>query len=473
MQIFISDVTQDTLPLAKRIKKQLEAQGYHVWLDTDHEAHSKEEHETLHQLATSNCILVLLSANGEHSPTSPHAEEHSYAHDSEKTIIPILTQTVEIPVSLRSHETLDFTEDPVQGMTQLLDRLRRLEHTAPTDHAFRQMVRPNEGRATRDLNPPPNPRITPANVPNLHSVRTMEGHQGYIHAVCFSPDASVLATGSGLTGQNNLLGREKSENVLNLWSVASGELLGTLRGAQREIRTIAFSSDGRLVAATGRNVKLWDVYTHKLIGSLGGHQPYVRGMALSSEAGLIASSSATHSEIHLWDIQKRQMIATLENNEWINCLAFSPDGTRLAVGALSRTISIYDMASHHLLMRLDHHANRIVMPVSGVHVLAFSPDGRMLASVGDDGGISFWDMAHFRRLGHLGGFERDISALSFSPDSQLIACAAGNTLHICDPSREISRLVEHTSPIDDVAWSSTGGLLATVSRDKTVKLWGL
>ncbi|KAB2855924.1 MAG: WD40 repeat domain-containing protein [Anaerolineae bacterium] len=358
-------------------------------------------------------------------------------------------------------------------MVQLLDRLRQLEHTAPTDLTLRQIVKPTDGRATRDLNAPLNPRITPANITDLHPVRTMEGHQGYVHAVCFSPDASIVATGSGLTGKNNLLGREKSENVLNLWSVASGELLGRLSGAQREIRTIAFSSDGRLVAATGRNVKLWDVYTQKLIGSLGGHHPYVRGMALSSAAGLIASSSATHSAIHLWDITKRQSIATLENNEWVNCLAFSPDGTLLAVGSLSRTISIYEVASQRRVMRLDHHANRMQMSLSGVHVLAFSPDGGMLASVADDGGISFWEMAHFRRLGHLGGFESDISALSFSPDSQLIACAAGNTLHICDPSREISRLVEHTSPIDDVAWSSTGGLLATVSRDKTIKMWGI
>ena len=58
-------------------------------------------------------------------------------------------------------------------------------------------------------------------------------------------------------------------------------------------------------------------------------------------------------------------------------LAFSPDGTRLAIGSGDNTIRLWDVASRQEVCQLRGHD-------SYVHAVAFSPDGTRLASASGD-----------------------------------------------------------------------------------------
>ena len=62
------------------------------------------------------------------------------------------------------------------------------------------------------------------------------------------------------------------------------------------------------------------------------------------------------------------------------CVAFSPDGTRLATASEDQTIKLWDSATGEEVLTLRGHAG----VVSSV---AFSPDGRQLASAGTDGTV--------------------------------------------------------------------------------------
>jgi WD40 repeat protein len=91
-------------------------------------------------------------------------------------------------------------------------------------------------------------------------------------------------------------------------------------------------------------VMLWDVERHELIGvPLVGHADRVIGVAFSPDGRMLASSGADR-KIILWDVERRQEIATLSQESDVPSVAFNADGSRLASGADDGTIIFWDVS---------------------------------------------------------------------------------------------------------------------------------
>ena len=77
-------------------------------------------------------------------------------------------------------------------------------------------------------------------------------HAGMVEDVAFSPDGKTLAMAS-------------HEGTVQLWDVATGKLLETLKGHSSAVQAVAFSPDGRTLASgsTDQTVRLWNVETRR------------------------------------------------------------------------------------------------------------------------------------------------------------------------------------------------------------------
>jgi WD40 repeat protein/nitrous oxidase accessory protein NosD len=201
--------------------------------------------------------------------------------------------------------------------------------------------------------------------------------------------------------------------------------------------------------------------------SLTGHTNWVNSVAFSPDGRLLASGSRDYT-IKLWEVATGSLVRTLEGHtNWVNSVAFSPDGRLLASGSSDRTIKLWEVASGSLVRTLSGHT-------SDVNSVAFSPDGRLLASGSDDRTIKLWEVATGSLVRTLTGHEGSVRSVAFSPDGRLLASGSwDDTIKLWEVASGslVRTLSGHTSDVNSVAFSPDGRLLASGSSDRTIKLW--
>ena len=87
-----------------------------------------------------------------------------------------------------------------------------------------------------------------------------------------------------------------ADNTVKLWDVETNTNIATLEGHEGRVSSVAFSPDGTLLASGSEDdtVKLWDVETNTNIATLEGHKGKVTSVAFSPDGTLLASGGAFH-----------------------------------------------------------------------------------------------------------------------------------------------------------------------------------
>jgi WD40 repeat protein len=204
----------------------------------------------------------------------------------------------------------------------------------------------------------------------------------YTLAVALAPDGTVLARGG-------------HDATVDLWEVASGKKLHTLRGHTVPILRLAFSPDGKTLASiTGTwlpddvrgEVKLWDVATGKERVSIQGHPNRMLALAFSADGKTLATSSRT---VKLWEVETGKEKRELEFGKGILpwSLAFSPDGKTLATGTgggimegSPGPVILWDLTTWKERATFTGHPGIITW-------IGITPDGKTLASASGSSGI--------------------------------------------------------------------------------------
>jgi WD40 repeat protein/tRNA A-37 threonylcarbamoyl transferase component Bud32 len=381
---------------------------------------------------TTTCTCVAFSPDGQHLVTG---EAHSYSSD-----LSFRRKGSAVMIwELHGEEPLQVLEGHADVITQV---------------AFRP-----DGKQVASSSIDQTVRLW--NVAEEKEVRRLHEEAAAL-CVAFSPDGLRVASGS-------------ADNTVKLWAVP-GNLVRTLGSGHRRIDDVAFSPDGQRLATFGEGAcVIWDaVHGKELVRAAkvsnrgrvawapdgkriavgphiwsaataaadlplekgpGSTYAFVAAAAFSRDGKLFASVAGP-SEVGVWDAMTGRRVHLLRPaGEYPSCVAFSPDGRRLAIGTVrprgpdGSPLQVWDVAIGRCSLTLEGY-------LPGVLALTFSPDGRWLAAAvadykyGDEfpPEIRVWDATTGKPVCNLRGHTECVYSVAFSPDGMRLATTNGRVV---------------------------------------------
>jgi WD40 repeat protein len=252
-----------------------------------------------------------------------------------------------------------------------------------------------------------------------------------------------------------------------------------------------------------------------------------------NKAGSVFVTASADGTACAWQIEKAvsEIFCTPANQSPVNAVAFSPDGSLIAMGEQSGLVQVLDSASGsvlHIYQRVkprnstvqlvdvkdqnlsseytpleipvrkiafhprnggqvavayddgeipvfNANTGKISAPLYTGHrpnVMGFSPNGTWLVVGSETGGVSIWNLSSpndkFPSFLHRGG----VLALAFSSKDNKVATAGNDNTAVINPNikKELFRIANQTL-IRDLAFSPDGSRLVTASADRRIRIW--
>jgi WD40 repeat protein/DNA-binding SARP family transcriptional activator len=291
---------------------------------------------------------------------------------------------------------------------------------------------------------------------------TLEGHSASVRAVVFSPDGRTLFT-AGFDGSVIAFdlggGRRLGQSFRYTWRAG-----GVPTGASAVSPRASFFA----VSPGPDRVTLWRSATRTpMTPDLRGPVGDVNGLAFSRDGKLLAAAGSRHAV--LWVTTTHRIVSVLPvGDHGAARVAFSPDGDTLAVGRSDGVQALYDVRTGRETGELQARGS--------TDDLDFSPDGKLLASASLTGITTIWNVGRQRSVAELAGPGTVAAfAVRFSPDGKLVAVGdSSGKVVLWDARRGRragERLIGHGDDVESIDFDPRGRMLVTASGDGKLRLW--
>jgi WD40 repeat protein len=332
-----------------------------------------------------------------------------------------------------------------------------------------------------------------------------------ITALAIAPDGNVVAFGTSLA--HEIVDRDFQARIYLFDPSNIQTDLGTnaystvLEGHQGMVTSLAFSPDGNVLASSGHDffIKFWDVKTGKLLGQVNTATDTPNALVFSPDGNRL--TAATNLQILFIEPTSRQIERIIPEASAVD-LAFSPDGRRLYVRATGKIKVIDTVVGRRILtfpdtstliptLTLDsegnvqgmsyeipHAVDGFALSADGVALFTYSMDRSSVPSAeGENIRFARWDATSGRYLEEiqLGTGEAPflspgrIQTITLAADSSRMASGQANTVLLWDTRtwQVVRELVGHTDAIEEVLFTPDSTSLLSAARDGTIRVWSL
>jgi WD40 repeat protein/uncharacterized caspase-like protein len=257
------------------------------------------------------------------------------------------------------------------------------------------------------------------------------GHRAFVKDMAFTPDGQYLVSGS-------------DDKTIRIWDWRAGRSIRTLRGQvgpgnEGKVFAVAVSPDGRTIAAGGYfgpglgekppygDVRLFDFNTGRIVTVLKGHEFAVYSVAFSPDGRTIAAGGQD-GYVYLWrqDPSAEGGWAPAErldaDSQHLSRVAFAAGGTRIVAATADNGIRLWDFSTRAEIALQEVAEALRDRPVMA---LAVSGDGALFATGSADGVIQVWNAADGALVRTLPKQDFDVGSLTFAGGARSLVASCG------------------------------------------------
>lgn len=192
------------------------------------------------------------------------------------------------------------------------------------------------------------------------------------NALAYSPAVNILAFCS-----SSKIVKAQGFETIGTTNIVSASVLNF-----DNVKTLAFSPDGKYLAAGSKDGKLYIISTtsNTCVKVIGGYEGSINSVVFSYDGKYLATGSDDKT-VALWNTSSWNGKILYRHGDIVNSVAFSPNGQFLVSGSDDKKISVWDL--------MNNRSHTIFDNPNPVKIVSFSPDGK-LASASTGSTITFW-----------------------------------------------------------------------------------
>jgi len=317
-------------------------------------------------------------------------------------------------------------------------------------------------------------RWTPPSPPKAYAFPVV------VNALAFTPDAKSLVVGG--------------HHELTVWDVETGKLKKRIHTRPERAYGLTFLADGKLAVAGSRpgqegDVRVYDINAKGkddagvevldgvndkkvMLKVLFDVDDSVLALAASADGKKLAAGGCDRA-VRIYDLSggydKAKLEQTIENHaDWVLGVALTKDGKYLLTAGRDKTAKVWDLAKKESVITIPEHQDI-------VYGVAAGPDGTLGFSVGADKNIRSWKTAGDGKSVKTGGGHGDqVLKIAISPKTPMIATGSKDKsvrLWSVDDLKASKTLSGLTDEVFALAFSPDGNLVAGGSYDGEVRIW--
>ncbi|MBN1312933.1 MAG: serine/threonine protein kinase [Anaerolineae bacterium] len=291
---------------------------------------------------------------------------------------------------------------------------------------------------------------------------TIDAHEGAILSLAFSPDSSLLVSGS-------------TDKLVRLWRIEEeGDLYGQIDRQYSWISYLTFTPDGTFLfsGVWDGEIKIWAMPECTCRGVIAGLTGQVQAIACARHApGIVAVACGYF--LTIWGFPSGENINLLRevDKRAIMALDYSPKEPLLICGMDNGDVRIRSASDSQYPIVHSEQVHE-----GTVYAVSCSPDGSYVASASRDQTAKITTIDGGNRLAEMRGHEGAVLSLAFSPDGSLLATGGRDCsvrLWRVEDGSALKVLHGHSKDISKVCFSPDGRLLASADKAGYIKIWSM